>query len=169
MKPIARMNCCIHCGARWPDPNAEWPRECGACRHENYRNPTPVAVVIASTDDGEVALTRRNIHPGFGDIALPGGYVNYGESCEKAGVRELWEELGIVADPADLQLLSVKDGGHVTLVFYELRRRVRKDEVVGVPNDETQEVVWTKRAVKLCFSTHTEALAEWFGAFVGTR
>ena len=47
MKPIARPICCMNCGHRWPDPKADWPRTCDGCSCESFKNPLPVAVVIA--------------------------------------------------------------------------------------------------------------------------
>lgn len=62
-----------------------------------YRNPVPtVDVVILVRDavrgDGVVLVERRNPPPGW---ALPGGFVDYGETCELAAVREAKEETGL--------------------------------------------------------------------------
>lgn len=57
-----------------------------------YRNPLPT-VDLAILLGGRVVLIRRR-NPPLG-WALPGGFVEYGESLEAAGVREAREETGL--------------------------------------------------------------------------
>jgi 8-oxo-dGTP diphosphatase len=69
---------------------------CGGEIHV-YRNPTPtVDVVIAMPlqDGGQGVVLVKRSNPPLG-WALPGGFVDYGETCEHAAVREMQEETGL--------------------------------------------------------------------------
>jgi len=57
-----------------------------------YKNPIPTVDIIIELEGGIVFIKRAN--PPFG-WALPGGYVDYGESLEEAACREALEETGL--------------------------------------------------------------------------
>ena len=58
-----------------------------------YRNPLPTADVIIELGGGGIVLVRRR-NPPWG-WAIPGGFVEVGESLEEAAVREALEETGL--------------------------------------------------------------------------
>ncbi len=62
-----------------------------------YKNPVPtVDIIIRLVDEGNneqvILISRKNPPPGW---ALPGGFVDYGESLETAAVREAREETSL--------------------------------------------------------------------------
>jgi O-acetyl-ADP-ribose deacetylase (regulator of RNase III)/ADP-ribose pyrophosphatase YjhB (NUDIX family) len=61
---------------------------------KTYRNPVPTVDIIMEKDDGIVLVRRKNYPYGW---AIPGGFVDYGESLEKAAMREAKEEPGLNA------------------------------------------------------------------------
>lgn len=59
---------------------------------ERYRNPVPTVDIIIEIEGGIVLVQRKNPPPGW---ALPGGFVDYGESLEEAARREAKEETSL--------------------------------------------------------------------------
>ncbi len=57
-----------------------------------YSNPVPTVDIIIETRGGIVLIERKNPPHGW---ALPGGFVDYGESLEEAARREALEETGL--------------------------------------------------------------------------
>ena len=60
---------------------------------EKYRNPFPTVDIIIEMEKGGIVLIKRK-NPPFG-WALPGGFVDYGESLDAAAVREAREETSL--------------------------------------------------------------------------
>ncbi|MCD6319191.1 MAG: NUDIX hydrolase [Candidatus Desulfofervidaceae bacterium] len=57
-----------------------------------YQNPIPTVDIIIEVEGGIILIKRKN--PPYG-WAIPGGFVDYGESLEEAAVREAKEETGL--------------------------------------------------------------------------
>lgn len=68
--------------------------ECPKCGHhlKSYKNPLPTVDIIIETKGGIILIERKNTPFGW---ALPGGFVDYGESLEQAAMREALEETGL--------------------------------------------------------------------------
>jgi 8-oxo-dGTP diphosphatase len=68
---------------------------------KQYRNPFPTVDIIIEIEGRIVLIERKNPPKGW---ALPGGFVDYGETLESAAIREAKEETGL--DIYDLRLLG---------------------------------------------------------------
>lgn len=69
-------------------------RVCPNCGYttEEYKNPKPTADIIVDFGGKVLLVNRKNPPHGW---AIPGGFIDYGESAEDAAVREIREETGV--------------------------------------------------------------------------
>lgn len=66
-----------------------------------YSNPIPTVDVILQRDS-KVLMVRRKKDPFKDRLALPGGFVNEGETVEEAMKRESIEETSLEVEPVDI-------------------------------------------------------------------
>ena len=124
------------------------------------RNPCPTVDIIIEVTGGIVLIRRKNPPPGW---AIPGGFVDYGESFEHAAVREareetslhvtLVEQLHVYSDP------SRDPRFHTAATVFIARSR-------GVPraDDDAKEAgIFTERTLPrpLAFD-HARVLRDYF-------
>jgi 8-oxo-dGTP diphosphatase len=120
---------------------------------------TTDAVVLDA--EGRVLLIRRKNPPFQGAYALPGGFVDVGETVEAACRRELMEETGIEA--GKLTLIGVYSQperdprGHTCSVAF--LTRVKKGEPKAGDDAAAAEWVADWRRLKLAFD-HAQILSD---------
>ena len=124
---------------------------------------TPLLTVDVVLFDarGRVLLIKRGHPPFKGAYALPGGFVDVGETVEAAARRELLEETGVVA--GKLTLLGVYSEpkrdprGHTVSVAFWGRAR----STAATAGDDAAAVEWVAgwRRAKLAFD-HITILAD---------
>jgi len=88
----------------------------------DHRQPSLAVDCVVFDPQGRLLLIRRKNPPFQGQYALPGGFVEYGETIEQAAARELSEETGLHA--IKLSLIGVYSDpnrdprGHVVSIAY---------------------------------------------------
>ena len=68
---------------------------------KEYRNPAPTVDVILQRNSN-ILLIRRKNEPFKGSLALPGGFINDGETAEQAARRETLEETSLEVEPIEI-------------------------------------------------------------------
>lgn len=126
----------------------------------NHKNPIPTVDIIIELKGGVVLIKRKNPPEGW---ALPGGFVDYGETLEYAAAREAKEETGL-----DIELIRQfhtysdpqRDPRHHTITTVY----VAKAQGAAIAGDDAKEAgVFQKEALpdKIAFD-HKEILNDYF-------
>ena len=116
--------------------------------------------VVVDRDRG-VLMVRRKNPPYKGYLALPGGFVEIGETVEQAARRELAEETGMEATKLSLVVVYSKPGrdprGHVCTVAF-LADVERAEARAG---DDAEAVAWIRNIndVEIAFD-HREIITD---------
>lgn len=153
---------CSYCGHRFR-ADQPWPRTCDRCGNVSFLNPIPVTVVLIPVDEG-VLVVRRDIEPRRGMLALPGGYVNLGETWQEAGAREVLEETGLIISPQEIKPIDVASAPDGTLVIVgQAQRRTRDDLPPFHATEEATERLVLTAPAEMAFPLHTKVVARFLG------
>ena len=133
----------------------------------DQKGPALTVDAVIEYPDDRLVLIRRGHPPFEGEWALPGGFVDTGETVEHACVREVREECNIDVDLKEiLGVYSDPDRdprGHTVSVVF--KGSYRSGELLG--KDDAKEARLFSRAelrkIELAFD-HTEILTDagWF-------
>jgi 8-oxo-dGTP diphosphatase len=157
---------CPYCGASLGRRESEGRSRlyCEAERCFVYENPIPAATAIVTDAREHLLLVRRNRRPGKGRWALPGGFIEMGESPMDAARRELQEEAGIRADGPSL----------VDIIYQESRFYGTSLLIIGYsfasftgdprPGDDADDLRFcdARRMPELAFEAHGRMIARFF-------
>lgn len=153
---------CTYCGQGF-ESDQSWPRHCSSCQQISYLNPLPVAVLLLPVDDGILTI-RREVGPGRGKLALPGGFIDQGESWQQACARELWEEAGVHVMADQIKLLAVHSAPDDSILIFGLAPRMASSDLEAfTATNETSQRLIISEPVVLAFSLHTQVLKAYFG------
>jgi 8-oxo-dGTP diphosphatase len=125
------------------------------------RTPLLTTDCVICDSDGRVLLIRRGNEPFKGAYALPGGFVDIGETVEAACRREVLEETGLAVD--ELHLVGVYSDprrdprGHTVSIAY-MTHLPRAPNPKAGSDAEAAEWVEHWRTLDLAFD-HAEIIA----------
>lgn len=149
---------CSDCGARYGE--GPFPKTCGTCGRTRWLNPLPVAVLLQPIGAG-VLVVRRAIPPHVGKLALPGGFINLGESWQAAAARETREEVGLEVDAAGVRLFDVHSAPDGTVLIFGVAPPIATLPPLAA-NGEVSEVAVVTAPEPLAFDLHTRAIERFF-------
>jgi ADP-ribose pyrophosphatase YjhB (NUDIX family) len=101
MQPHHHFYFCPKCGESRLGTVTEGPFRCGACGFLYYFNPTVAVGAFIADPQGRRLFIRRAKDPAQGKLAVPGGFVDIGESAEDALRREIREEVNLEVGPVE--------------------------------------------------------------------
>ena len=167
--PSSFFQHCPRCGAaRTAEPDAV-RFVCGACGFVYYYNVAVSASVLIVAQDGAALFIRRARDPGKNKLALPGGFIDRGETAEAAAMREVREEAGVKLDRVEFlasfpNLYTYRSVEYPVVDLFYVAVVPSRD---ARPLDDVTEIVWADPAslgeADLAFPSHPRALAAFLG------
>lgn len=101
MSPQEIFQFCPKCGERREADAPPQPFVCRACGFHFYFNPCLAVAAILLGPDDRALFIRRAHEPAKGKLAVPGGFVDIGETAEMAMRREIKEEVNLEVGPLE--------------------------------------------------------------------
>lgn len=142
---------------------------CEACGFVYYYNVAVSSAVLIIGPDEHALFIRRARDPGKDKLALPGGFIDRGETAEHAAIREVREEAGVklagvefLASFPNLYTYRAVEYPVVDLFFTAL-----VPDRQASPLDDVTEIVWAPpaslREADLAFPSHARAIEAYRG------
>jgi ADP-ribose pyrophosphatase YjhB (NUDIX family) len=155
---------CPHCAAPRSSEIDAVRFVCESCGFVYYYNVAVSSAVLILADNGSALFIRRARDPAKDKLALPGGFIDRGETAEAAAIREVREEAGVKLNGVEFlasfpNLYSYRGVDYPVVDLFFIGR---VQAAVASPLDDVTEIVWAPpRAVseaELAFPSHARAL-----------
>ena len=137
---------------------------CETCGFVYYYNVAVSSAVLILDRDGQALFIRRARDPGRNKLALPGGFIDRGETAEMAAIREVREEAGVKLQSVQFlasfpNLYTYREVEYpIVDLFFTAHVTARE----ASPLDDVTEVVWlppnSLTDADLAFPSHANAL-----------
>ena len=110
-----------------------------------HRNPTPTVDTIIQKDS-QILIVKRKNEPFRGYFALPGGFVNDGETVEDACRRETKEETSLDIELVDiLGVYSAPNRyprGHIMSTVFIAKISQDNEKIEALAHDDAEAIDW---------------------------
>jgi len=133
---------------------------CLECGWVHYENPLPSAAAFVRNSEGGILLVKRGVEPGYGQWALPSGFIEIEETPGMACLRELEEETGLKGKIAQLVGVYSQESSmykNVIIIGYEV-------DVFGElqPGSDSLEAKYfsPQELPEIAFPSHSQMLAD---------
>ena len=141
------MKFCPDCGhkviVKVPDGDHLPRHVCSACGTIHYHNPRIIAGCVIETE-GKILLCKRAIEPRRGYWTIPAGFMENGESVQRAAARESVEEA--LAHVQVGSLLAIVNVLHANQVHIMFRARL-EDGRFGVGPESLETELYEEREI----------------------
>jgi NAD+ diphosphatase len=167
--PSALFKHCPRCAAKRSAEGDAVRFVCDACGFVYYYNVAVSSAVLIVAADGQALFIRRARDPGRDKLALPGGFIDRGETAEAAAIREVHEEAGVKLERVEFMasfpnLYAYRAVEYPVIDLFFLARVETRD---ARPLDDVTEIVWavpgSLRDDDLAFPSHARALSYFAG------
>lgn len=137
------MKFCSSCGAKLTaaSDSAEG-QVCPVCLECSREHPSVMLTCFISCGD-KLLWIQRKLEPRSGFWAIPGGFMEAGESLRDGAARELWEETGVRLQPDQLEFYMTGTITFINQVYVAFRAQVC-DEVCQ-PGEEALAAAFYSR------------------------
>src|ERR1700736_1623045 len=127
---------CLECGDSLstgiPQGDTVSRSYCRGCGYVHYNNPKLLVACILYRGD-RLLWMKRAFGPFAGRWAIPGGFVEHGETVVEAGCREVREETCLILRQQDVHIYGVLSLPHINEVHISLIAPLRSDEFAPTP------------------------------------
>jgi ADP-ribose pyrophosphatase YjhB (NUDIX family) len=141
---------CPACGLPLTAPAQPRAVHCSSCDFLFFLSTTVATGVILTRGDGAVLFIRRAKEPAKGLLALPGGFIEIGETAEIGLRREILEEVGLTVGPLEYLCSAVNSYEYraVTYPVLDLFFTARFDPAMKPePLEDVAAICWIDPAL----------------------
>ncbi len=140
------MNYCSECGRRVKrftldgEEFGSW--YCPQCRDARHAHPQIVCTAFIACDN-KLLWVKRALEPQRGRWAIPGGFMELGETLPQAAARELREEAGVIVPADQMQLYMTGTISFISQLYVAFRASV--DSTSVAPGPESMDCAFFAR------------------------